>query len=154
VSAQRQYLRQLHLSGDLLVAGGYTERLYGISVQNGVVLWAFNAGNLINSHRVSIETAYLWSLTGWVNAIDTATGQACWRHRTTDHTDAAANWAAVMAELVVEDRRLYALAMDGVLHVLDTEAGEPSGRQNIAGTRPPRGLADPRLGAGLCDPAR
>lgn len=146
LSAQWQYLRQLHLSGDVLVAGGYTERLYGIAVEDGAVLWSFNAGNFINSHCVSGDTAYLWSPTGWVYAIDTATGQARWRHRTTDYTDAAANWAAVMAELVVEDRRLYALAMDGVLHVLDTETGESCGHQTLPEPVRPAVLPIPDLG--------
>ncbi len=145
-SARWQYLRQLHLSGDLLVAGGYKEALYGISTEDGSLLWSFNAGNFINSHCVSGDTAYLWSPTGWVYAIDTATGQVRWRHRTTDYGDAAANWAAVMAELVVEDQRLYALAMDDVLHVLDARTGEPSARLSLPERVRPAVLPIPGLG--------
>ena len=146
LSGQWQYLRQLHLSGDVLVVGGYREKLYGISTKDGAVLWSFNAGNFINSHCVSGDTAYLWSPTGWVYAIDTATGKARWRHRTTDYSDAAANWAAVMAELVVEDQRLYALVMDDVLHVLDAETGEPGARLLLPEPVRPSVLPIPGIG--------
>jgi hypothetical protein len=146
LSKQWQYLRQLHLSGDVLVAGSYKEKLYGISVKDGSVLWSFNAGNFINSHCVSGDTAYLWSPTGWVYAIDTATGLVRWRHRTTDYGEAAANWAAVMAELVVEDGRLYALAMDDVLHILNARTGEPSARLALPERVRPAVLPIPDLG--------
>jgi outer membrane protein assembly factor BamB len=146
LSGQWQYPRQLHLSGDVLVAGGYREKLYGISTTDGSVLWSFNAGNFINSHCVCGDTAYLWSPTGWVYAIDAATGTVRWRHRTTDYSDAAANWASVMAELVVEDRWLYALAMDDVLHVLDAKTGESRARLPLPEPVRPAVLPIPELG--------
>jgi outer membrane protein assembly factor BamB len=147
LSDQWQYLRQLHLSGQVLVAGGYREKLYGISTSDGSVLWSFSAGNFINSHCVAGGTAYLWSPTGWVYAVDAATGQLRWRHRTTDYGAAAANWAAVMAELAVEDQRLYALALDHVLHVLDAETGEAEVRLPLP--EPVRPALLPIPGAGL-----
>jgi outer membrane protein assembly factor BamB len=70
------------------------------------------------------DTAYLWSPTGWIFAIDATSGALRWRHRTTDYGRRAGNWAPVMAELVSEQRRIYALAMDDVLHVLDTASGK------------------------------
>ncbi len=146
LSGQWQYLRQLHLSGDLLVAGAYTERLYGISTRDGSVLWSFHAGNFINSHCVADGTAYLWSPTGWVYAVDTATGLVRWRHKTTDYGEGAANWAPVMAELAVEGGRLYALAMDQVLHVLDARTGEPRARLPLPEPVRPAVLPIPDLG--------
>lgn len=118
-----QYLRQLHVSGRMLIAGSYTERLYGISIDDGTVRWSFNAGNFINSHHVADAAAYLWSPTGWIYAIETASGAVRWRHRTTGYSGAAGDWASVLAELVTDEGRLYALAMDDVLHVLDTASG-------------------------------
>ena len=122
-----QYLRQLRLSGEVLVAGSYKETLFGIDIGDGSERWAFNAGNFINSHHVADGTAYLWSPTGWVYAIDAASGQVRWRHRTTDFTADQGNWAPVMAELATYGGVLYALAMDGVLHRLDQTTGAAIG---------------------------
>ena len=119
-----QYLRQLRLSGEVLVAGSYKETLFGIEIDNGRERWAFNAGNFINSHHVADGTAYLWSPTGWVYAINAASGQVRWRHRTTDFTADQGNWAPVMAELATHGGVLYALAMDGVVHRLDQASSE------------------------------
>ncbi|HSQ06552.1 MAG TPA: PQQ-binding-like beta-propeller repeat protein, partial [Chromatiaceae bacterium] len=105
-----------------------------------------HAGNFINSHCVADGTAYLWSPTGWVYAVDTATGLVRWRHKTTDYGEGAANWAAVMAELAVEDGRLYALAMDQVLHVLDAGTGEPRARLPLPEPVRPAVLPIPDLG--------
>lgn len=123
-SHEWQYLRQLHVSGEVLVAGSYKELLYGISVHDGRVLWTFNAGNFINSHHVAGNTAYLWSPTGWVYAIDIQNGSVRWRHRTTNYRSARSNWGPLMAELVTDDLHLYALDMQQVLHVLDRQSGE------------------------------
>lgn len=123
-SHEWQYLRQLHVSGEVLVAGSYKELLYGISVPDGRVLWTFNAGNFINSHHVAGNTAYLWSPTGWVYAIDIQNGSVRWRHRTTNYRSARSNWGPLMAELVTDDLHLYALDMQQVLHVLDRQSGE------------------------------
>jgi hypothetical protein len=123
-SHEWQYLRQLHVSGEVLVAGSYKELLYGISVHDGRVLWTFNAGNFINSHHVAGDTAYLWSPTGWVYAIDIQNGSVRWRHRTTNYRSALANWGPLMAELVTDKAYLYALDMNQVLHVLDRQSGE------------------------------
>ncbi|HYN78271.1 MAG TPA: PQQ-binding-like beta-propeller repeat protein [Lamprocystis sp. (in: g-proteobacteria)] len=118
-----QYLRQLRLSGEVLVAGSYKEKLFGIDTGDGREHWVFNAGNFINSHHVADGTAYLWSPTGWVYAINAASGQVRWRHRTTDFTADQRNWAPVMAELATHGGVLYALAMDGVVHRLDQATG-------------------------------
>ncbi len=123
-SAEWQYLRQLHVHGDILVAGSYKEKLFGVSVHDGAALWSFNAGNFINSHHVADGAAYLWSPTGWIYAIDAETGAVRWRHRTTDYNGGAGNWASVMAELVSHDGRLHVLSMDNVLHVLDVADGD------------------------------
>jgi outer membrane protein assembly factor BamB len=119
-----QYLRQLNVDGGILVAGSYKEKLFGIAVADGSRLWSFNAGNFINSHHVAAGSAYLWSPTGWIYAIDTATGAVRWRHQTTDYDNSSGNWASLMAELVAQDGKLYALAMDDVLHVLDLKTGD------------------------------
>ena len=123
-SAEWQYLRQLYVAGDVLVAGSYKELLYGISTRDGRVLWTFNAGNFINSHHVSDDSAYLWSPTGWVYAIDTRDGNVRWRHQTTDYSQAANNWGPMMAELATRGERLFALDMNHVLHVLHRESGK------------------------------
>ncbi|MFZ4539946.1 MAG: PQQ-binding-like beta-propeller repeat protein [Propionivibrio sp.] len=63
-SREWQYIRQMYVSGQVLVAGTYTELLYGIAVDSGKILWKFKAGNFINSHHVAGGSAYLWSPTG------------------------------------------------------------------------------------------
>lgn len=127
-SHEWQYLRQLYVNGNVLVAGSYKELLYGISVTDGKVLWTFNAGNFINSHHVAGETAYLWSPTGWVYAIDIHTGLVRWRHQTTNYRQSSANWGPLMAELVTFGAHLFALDMNHVLHILSLQSGEELGR--------------------------
>lgn len=118
-----QYLRQVHVAGEVLVAGSYKEILYGIDLARGTVRWRFNAGNFINSQHIADGVAYLWSPTGWLYAIDTRSGEVRWRHRTTDYRGSTGNWASIMAELVVFQERLYVLDLDNVLHVLDITHG-------------------------------
>lgn len=118
-----QYLRQLRVHDGILVAGSYKEKLFGISVADGRELWQFNAGNFINSQAVAEGVAYLWSPTGFIYAVDAASGAVRWRHETTDYGDRAGNWGPLMAELVVEGGKLLALDMFDVLHVLDTADG-------------------------------
>ena len=122
-SAEWQYLRQIYVGNGVLVAGTYKELLLGISLEDGKVLWAFNAGNFINSHHVAGTTAYLWSPTGWVYAIDILSGEVLWRHQTTNYGQSSGNWGAMMAEIVVHGGLLYALDMNNVLHLLDVEDG-------------------------------
>jgi outer membrane protein assembly factor BamB len=129
--AEWQYLRQLQVSGEVLVAGGYKEKLYGLDLADGRQRWAFSAGNFINSQHVADGVAYLWSPTGWLYAIDTASGAVRWRHRTTDYRGGSANWASVMAELVTADGKLYALDLANVLHVLAVESGEEIARVTL-----------------------
>ncbi len=119
-----QYIRQMYVSGQVLVAGTYTELLYGIAIDTGRILWRFKAGNFINSHHVSGDTTYLWSPTGWIYAIDTQTGKVRWRHQTSRYGNSAANWGSMMAELVTFGGRLYCLDMNQVLHVLDVASGD------------------------------
>ena len=122
-SKEWQYVRQMYVTGRVLVAGTYTELLYGINVDTGKINWRFKAGNFINSHHVSDDTAYLWSPTGWIYAIDVDTGAVRWRHQTTRYGNSAANWGAMMAEIVTFERKVYCLDMNQVLHVLDTTDG-------------------------------
>lgn len=129
--ARWQYFRQLHVAGEVLVAGSYKEQLVGIRIADGAVLWQFNAGNFINSHHVADGVAYLWSPTGWIFAIDTASGALLWRHQTTDYAAGGGNWAPVMAELVTAGDRLLSLDMANVLHVLDRRSGDESARANL-----------------------
>ena len=119
-----QYLRQLQVSQGVLVAGSYKELLYGIDPVDGRVLWRFNAGNFINSQHVSGDTAYLWSPTGWLYAIDIHGGQVRWRHRTNDYRGGSGNWGPLMAELQVSGDRLYALDMRHTVHILHAPSGE------------------------------
>jgi outer membrane protein assembly factor BamB len=126
--AEWQYLRQLQVSGEVLVAGGYKEKLYGLDLADGRQRWAFSAGNFINSQHVADGVAYLWSPTGWLYAIDTASGAVRWRQRTTDYRGGSANWASVMAELVTAEGKLYALDLANVLHVLAVDSGEEIAR--------------------------
>lgn len=118
-----QYLRQLHVSGELLIAGTYTERLVALDLQNGRTRWQFNAGNFINSHHVADGAAYLWSPTGWLYALDAASGQLRWQLRTTDYRGSAGNWAAILAELASDARYLYVLDLAPQLHVIDKITG-------------------------------
>lgn len=126
-----QYLRQLHVHDGILVAGSYKEKLFGIAVADGRALWEFNAGNFINSHHVAGGTAYLWSPTGHIHAIDAASGKVAWRHETTDYDDSAGNWASMLAELIVHDGRLLALDMADVLHVLSVTDGRELARHPV-----------------------
>jgi len=123
-SREWQYIRQMYVSGQVLVAGTYTELLYGIAVDNGKILWKFKAGNFINSHHVAGDTAYLWSPTGWIYAINLETGNVRWRHQTTRYGNSLANWGPLMAELVTFENKLYCLDMNQVLHVLDIAGGQ------------------------------
>jgi outer membrane protein assembly factor BamB len=126
-----QYLRQLRIHGDILVAGSYKEKLFGIAVADGRRLWEFNAGNFINSQVVEGGVAYLWSPTGFIYAVEATTGAVLWRHETTDYGDKAGNWGPLMAELVVADGKLLALDMFDVLHVLRTSDGEAEGHHRV-----------------------
>lgn len=119
-----QYLRQLHVSDGLLIAGTYTERLVAFDLQDGQPRWQFSAGNFINSHHVADGVAYLWSPTGWLYALDAASGQLRWRLRTTDYRDSVDNWAAIHAELVTDAHWLYALDLAPQLHVIDKISGQ------------------------------
>lgn len=127
--AEWQYLRQMQVSGEVLVAGGYKEKLYGLDVADGRQRWAFSAGNFINSQHVADGATYLWSPTGWLYAIDTASGAVRWRRRTTDYR--AAGWAPVLAELASADGRLYALDLANVVHALDLNSGEEIARATL-----------------------
>lgn len=130
-SAEWQYLRQLHVHEGILVAGSYKEKLFGVSIADGKPLWEFNAGNFINSHHVADGAAYLWSPTGFIYAVDAASGKVRWRHETTDYDETHGNWASLMAELVTADGKLFALAMDDVLHVLSTGDGAEAMRYAV-----------------------
>ncbi len=132
LSDEWQYLRQLYVSHNVLIAGSYKELLYGISTANGKVLWTFNAGNFINSHHVAGDTAYLWSPTGWIYAIDIQTGDVRWRHQTTNYGQSTKNWAPMMAELVTQGTYLYALDMGNVLHVLHRISGDEVARVDFS----------------------
>lgn len=118
-----QYLRQIQVEGDVLVAGTYKENLTGLSLTDGSKLWSFNAGNFINSQHVADGSAYLWSPTGWIYAINTSNGQVRWRYETTDYDATETNWASVLAELQTLGQRLYVLDMANVLHTLDRSDG-------------------------------
>ncbi len=122
-----QYLRQLYVDNETLVAGGYKDELFGIDPSNGKVLWRFDAGNFINSQLVRDGAAYFWSPTGWIYAIDISIGKPLWRHQTTDYGKGGKktrNWAPIMAELVADQSRLYILAMNHIVHVLDRQSGD------------------------------
>lgn len=123
ISSKWQYLRQITVADGILVAGTYKEILAGIALEDGRALWQFNAGNFINSQHVAGGAAHLWSPTGWVYAISLASGKVRWRHQTTDYGARAQNWASVLAEITSLEGRLYVLAMDDVLHVLDMQDG-------------------------------
>lgn len=120
-----QYLRQLHLSGDTLVGGGYHDEVYGLSAKDGSARWKFVAGNFVNSHLVAGDSVYLWSPTGFIYALNAETGNVRWRHRTVEYFKTrTSNWAPMLAELVVDGGSLLCLAMDDVLHVLDRAKGD------------------------------
>ncbi len=125
-----QYLRQLAVSEDILVAGGYHDEIFGIDKHGGDIRWRFNAGNFINSQLVTREATFFWSPTGWVYAVGTGTGKILWRHRTIDYNNRnrKENWAPIMSEMVTGRDHLYVLAMDHVLHVLSTKTGAETAR--------------------------
>lgn len=128
-----QYLRQIYIAGDVLVAGTYQEKLLGLSVTDGHERWAVNAGNFINSHHVADGTAYFWSPTGWVFAVNTATGDIRWQHRTTDYGNSPGNWGTLVAELATAGDRLFALDLSNTVHVLHRENGEELTRLTAPG---------------------
>lgn len=125
-----QYLRQLYVEDGILIAGSYQEQLMGITLDNGTVLWERIAGNFLNSQHVAGGTAYFWSPTGWVYAIDTKSGNIRWRHQTTDYFGGKKvnAWASLMAELATFGPNLFALDMDNHLHILDRATGEETAR--------------------------
>lgn len=124
--ADWQYLRQLAVHDAMLIAGGYHDELFGIDLEDGAIIWRFNAGNFVNSQLVVDGKICFWSPTGWIYALDANTGAVLWRHQTIDYKAKGRpqNWASVMAELVAHDGRLYILAMDHVLHILDLTSGD------------------------------
>ncbi|MES9874077.1 MAG: PQQ-binding-like beta-propeller repeat protein [Candidatus Sedimenticola sp. 20ELBAFRAG] len=128
-----QYLRQLQVSNGVLVAGGYHDELFGLDPSSGRQFWRFNAGNFINSQHVSGDRVYFWSPTGWIYALSVTTGNMVWRHRTNDfvRNSAKTNWAPIMAELISDEQKLYVLAMDDVLHILDTQTGKKLGEFDV-----------------------
>ncbi|MCB6178678.1 PQQ-like beta-propeller repeat protein [Rhodobacter sp. Har01] len=128
-----QYLRQIHAADGLLVAGSYKEQLLGISPTDGDVLWEFVAGNFINSHHLAGDVACLWSPTGWIYAIDIATGAVRWRHQTTDYVPGGDDWASLMAELTSRAGLLYTLDMDNTLRLLDLADGSLKAQGGIPG---------------------
>jgi outer membrane protein assembly factor BamB len=119
-----QYIRQMYVSENMLVAGTYTELLYGINIDTGKVKWTFKAGNFINSHHVAGNTAYLWSPTGWVYAIAVDTGAVRWKKQTTKYSNSTANWGPLIAEIVRFENQVYCLDMNQMLHVLDADTGQ------------------------------
>ncbi len=121
-----QYLRQLDISNGMLVAGGYHDEMFGIDPNNGEIKWRFVAGNFINSELVSDGLVYFWSPTGWIYALDTADGKVRWRHRTINWANPTypGSWSSIMAEIEADERYIYILAMDDVLHQLDKKTGE------------------------------
>ncbi len=128
-----QYLRQLHLSGNVLVAGGYHDELFGIHADSGEILWRFDAGNFVNSHIVNAGLVCFWSPTGWIYALDARNGIIRWRHRTTNYSRSSgtANWAPIAAELQIRGKKLFALTMNHVLHILDIRSGNEVARHSL-----------------------
>ena len=121
-SKKWQYLRQLHVSNGTIVAGGYKDNLFGIDAATGKKTWYWYSGNFINSHLVYDGAAYLWSATGWVFSMDAKTGKRNWRAKSDYFPKASGKrrpWAPVMAELVADEKGVYVLDMQYVLHVLD-----------------------------------
>jgi len=126
-----QYLRQLYVTQDatgqdILVAGGYKDDLYGIKIENGEPLWRFYGGNFINSHMVANDQTYFWSPTGWLYSLDVRNGNMRWRHLTDDHRASSGykKWGHFMAELISDDKAVYALDMRDTLHILDRKNGD------------------------------
>lgn len=119
-----QYLRQIYMHQGRLVAGTYHEDLIGIDPNSGETLWSYYSGNFINSELVADGTAFFWSPTGWIYAINTETGHRRWRYRTTDYDESESNWGPVLAELVVFGDYLYVLDMKNDLHRIDIRTGE------------------------------
>ena len=126
-----QYLRQLYVTQDsqgqdVLVAGGYKDDVYGVKIDNGEPLWRFYGGNFINSHMVADDETYFWSPTGWIYSLNVRNGHMRWRHLTDDHRASSGykKWGHFMAELVADDKVVYALDMRDTLHILDRKNGD------------------------------
>lgn len=126
-----QYLRQLYVTQDangqdILVAGGYKDDVYGIKIDNGEPLWRFYGGNFINSHMVADDETYFWSPTGWIYSLNVRNGKMRWRHLTDDHRASSGykKWGHFMAELIADDKVVYALDMRDTLHILDRKNGD------------------------------
>ncbi|CCQ73731.1 PQQ-binding-like beta-propeller repeat protein [Magnetospira sp. QH-2] len=122
-----QYLRQLHVSDKVLVAGGYKDNLFGVDLTTGTLKWDWYSGNFINSHLVHEGAAYLWSPTGWVYCLDVESGKVNWRTKSDYFPNKKRTkrpWAPVLAELVARGTALYILDMQNILHILDTQTGK------------------------------
>lgn len=128
---QWQYLRQLYITKDgdgrdWLIAGGYKDDVYGIDLTDGTPHWRMYAGNFINSHMVVDGETYFWSPTGWIYSLNVENGNVFWRHLTDDHRPSSGykKWGHFMAELVADDKMVYALDMKHTLHLLDRANGD------------------------------
>jgi len=127
--ADWQYLRQIYLEGDRIIAGGYHDEI--IAIQTGAqvpddkrIAWRFYAGNFINSQLVSDGGVYFWSPTGWIYAMDTSSGKRLWRHQTHQFKGNKNDWGSIMAELQAIDGHILVLDMKRTLHVLSQKSGE------------------------------
>jgi len=137
---QWQYLRQIYVSGDILLSGGYKDDLYGIDYKNkGKILWRYYSGNFINSQLVHKGAVYFWSPKGWIYARSVKTGKQNWRHQTTNYRSNSKkkNWASVMSELVADEDNVYVLDMRSDLHVLDLKRGKLVGEYSLPDTMRP-----------------
>ena len=123
-----QYLRQLFMAGDTIIAGGYHDEVFAVRTgehsPQDRIQWHFYAGNFINSQLVHDQSVYFWSPTGWVYALDAQTGKRNWRHSTHKFASYNSDWGPVMAELKAYDDTILILDMKRVLHVLSSNTGE------------------------------
>ncbi|OEJ66720.1 hypothetical protein BEN30_11625 [Magnetovibrio blakemorei] len=127
--ADWQYLRQIYLDGDLIIAGGYHDEVLAIQTGNSVpddkrISWRFYAGNFINSQLVANGNVYFWSPTGWIYAMNNRNGKHLWRHNTHQFKGNSKDWGSIMAELQAKDDHILALDMKRTLHVLSQKTGQ------------------------------
>lgn len=127
-----QYLRQLQLADHRLIAGAYTERLLALDLRDGHAHWEFATGNFLNTFCLADGAAFFWSPTGWLYAVDLATGWLRWRLQTTDYRGASDSWAFVHAEIASWGETLFALDLDNHLHLVCARRGIETARWAFA----------------------
>lgn len=114
------------LDGDLLLAGSFDQHLHALNVNDGgAERWAFAGdGWFLARPLVHDGVVYAATMTGWLYAIDRATGEQRWVFNDTE--------AQFRASPVIVGDRLIAIARDGRIFALNPATGDVAWTQDAA----------------------